>query len=83
MSAVMPIGRSSNGASESSTNKPSPSASASHKACRNKGPISARRPPPSNCETAGGNAIKVPIGASKGSHSKAVPTDIAAKVAVP
>ena len=50
---------------------------------KNNGRISSRRPAPSSCDTDAGTAINVPIGTSSGSQNKAVPTDTAARVAVP
>src|SRR5690606_15565708 len=82
-SGAMPIGASACTARLSSTNSPSPSPSASHSACRNSGPISARRPAPTSCATDGGSAISVPIGTSITSQNRAVPTATPARVLVP
>ncbi len=79
----MPIGASASGTSVRNTNSATPSAGASHSACRNSGPISPRRPAPSSCDTDGGNAISVPIGTIIGSQNSAVPTATAASVVVP
>ena len=79
----MPNAAIASGASESSANRTMPSAAASHSACRNSGAISARRPPPSICDTDGGKAISVPIGTVIGSQNSAVPIDTAASVSVP
>jgi hypothetical protein len=79
----MPKASSASGIALRKTNIPAPSSSASHSDWRNSGPISSRRPPPSNCDTDAGSAIKVPIGTNSGSQNSAVPTDTAASVVVP
>ena len=83
ISGAIPKLSSASGMTLRNVNMARPSASASHIAWRNSGPISFRRPPPSSCETVAGTAIKVPIGSSSGSQNSAVPIDTAASVAVP
>ncbi len=79
----MPMGSSACTARVRKPNISTPSASASHSAWRNNGPISSRRPAPSRCDTDGGNDINVPIGAIIGRKNSAVPTDTDASAVVP
>ena len=83
ISGAIPKASSASGIALRNRNMARPSASASHSACRNSGPIWSRRPAPSSCDTEAGTAISVPIGTSNGSQNSAVPTDTAASVAVP
>ena len=82
MSGAMPKAGSSGGTRLKKANITAPSASASHSACRNSGPISSSRPAPCRCDTEAVSEIRVPIGISIGSHSSAVPTVTAASVSV-
>ena len=83
MSAAMPKVGSHGGTTLRNANISALSASYSHKAWRNNGPISRSRPAPSSCETEAVNEINVPIGTSIGSHSSEVPMVTDASVAVP
>jgi len=82
-SAVMPRGSSARAPARTTKNSPKPSASASQTACRNTGPISARRPAPLSWATVGGTAISTPMLTRITTDHTALPTPTAASVTGP
>ncbi len=82
-SGVMPSGVNATAPARTTRIRPRPSASASHRACRNTPPISLRRPAPLSCDTVGGTAINTPMLTRITTDHTALPTPTAASVTGP